>query len=154
MNCMDTILWPCEHTAPLAYMIGARIAVAAFGEGFSVWKYRKETKTSEMAARLASAKEAADAYGRIATILSIMRARGGDDPYPYRMRKADEKRMEEIFCKSGHMMPELLYLYIKCLEARPRADAGRGRRSSILKEMHELAKSKYEELKERCRGAV
>ena len=151
---MDTILWPCEHTAPLIGTIGAGTAVAAFRAGFSVWKYRKYAKTSETAARLASAKEAADAYGRLVTVLAIMRARGGDGPYPYRMRKADEKRMEKIFCKSGHMMPELLYLYIKCLEARPGADAGRGRRSSILKEMHELAKSKHEELKEQCRGAV
>ena len=151
---MDDV-WPlCEHTAPLMGAIGARTAVAAFRAGFSVWKYRKDAKASETAARRAHAKEAADAYGRLATVLAIMRARGGDGPCPYRMRKADEKRMEKIFCTSGHMMPELLYLYIKCLEARPRADAGRGLRSSILKEMRELAKSKHEELKEQCRGAV
>ena len=119
-----------------------------FGAGFSVWKYLKDAKTSEMAARRASAKEAADAYGRIATILTIMRARGGDALHPYRMRKADEKRMEKIFYKSGHMMPELLDLYVELPEARQPAGAERGRRSSILKEMHELAKSKHEDLKE------
>ena len=154
MNGMDPIWWLFEHTAPLMGTIGAGTAVAAFGVGFTVWKYLMDGKTSETAARLASAKEAADAYGCLATVLTIIRARGVDAPYPYRMRKADEKRMEKILCKSGHRMPELLDLYIKWLEARHRADAGRGRRSSILKEMHELAKSKHEELKEQCRGAV
>lgn len=151
---MEDIHWLADRIAPFVDMIGVGTIVRIFGMGVSIWKSRQDVGATGMGIDHTFDKEIMDSCGRLDTLLTIIRAQGGDTPAPYRMQEDDKTRMKDIICISGHLVPELLELYAELLAMDAQADADHTGRSSVLERMHKLARSKYEDLRGQYSKAV
>lgn len=148
-HCVEVIIWAQNYMAPFLDAIGALAGPIspALGMGASVLRHVIDAGTSGTAVAGDSAKEVIDAYGRLDSLLSIIRAQNSGSAIPYRMREDDYARMKDLFCTSGHLMPPERELCIEFLRAYSRAGARWHQMSAILEKMHKSAESGYEALK-------